>query len=162
MVKTARQTSSGGIVFKVENNQGSVALVARRNGAVWCLPKGLVEENETPEETAVRETREETGLEGRVLEKLGEIQYWYHSREDHMRIHKTVHFYLLQFHGGDERRHDREVDAVQWYTLEEALEKLTYENERKILEKAIPLIKEKYAAAQLQPSNVQTRIDGGP
>ncbi|MFQ5762180.1 MAG: NUDIX hydrolase [Candidatus Bathyarchaeia archaeon] len=152
MVRTVRQISSGGIVFRFQNGRPMVTLVSRLGGRVWCLPKGLVEKNETPEETAVRETKEETGLDGRLLEKIGEIQYWYYAREDRARIFKTVHFYLLQFQGGNEEFHDSEVDQVRWYPVEEASQKLTYKNERDIMGKAIPLITEKYAIPEKQTS----------
>ncbi|MEM3736850.1 MAG: NUDIX hydrolase [Candidatus Bathyarchaeia archaeon] len=136
MVKIKRQISSGGVIFKRRGNSHEVALTARRGGKVWCLPKGLVEADETLEESAVRETREETGLMGRPVGKIGEISYWYYSRDDEARIFKTVHFYLLEFVSGSEANHDFEVEEVRWLPLEEAITVLTYKNEREIVMKA--------------------------
>ncbi len=100
------------------------------------MPKGLVEANETPEETAIRETREETGLVGKPLGKIGEINYWYYSRRDEVRIFKTVHFYLLEFVSGSVADHDFEVDEVRWFPLEEAIGILAYKNEKEMAMKA--------------------------
>ena len=145
MAGEKQQTSSGGVIFR-ENPDGvvEVALIARRNASIWCLPKGLIEDSETPEETALRETREETGLDSRILEKIGEISYNFYSREDKSRVEKRVHFFLQQYIGGDEKNHDWEVDEVRWYPLEKALEILKYENERLIMKRAAELIGEKY------------------
>jgi len=106
------------------------------------LPKGLVEANETPEATAVRETREETGLKGRPVGKLGEIEYWYYSRKDRTPIFKTVHFYLLEFVSGSEADHDYEVDEVRWFTLGEAVNILAYKNEKDMVIKAEEMLKQ--------------------
>lgn len=146
MVAAKQQISSGGVIFR-QNADGvpEVALIARRSGSIWCLPKGLIESSETPEETALRETREETGLESRILEKIGEISYNFYSREDRSRVEKRVHFFLQQYVGGDEKNHDWEVDAVQWFTLDKALEVLKYVNERQVLKRAAEIINEKHS-----------------
>ena len=75
------QVSSGGVIFrKVRENDVEIALVAVKEGKVWSLPKGIVEKGEETSETAVREVREETGLSGKVVEKIGQITYWYYIR----------------------------------------------------------------------------------
>jgi 8-oxo-dGTP pyrophosphatase MutT (NUDIX family) len=136
VVKIKRQISSGGVIFRRRDDSIEVVLTARKKGAIWCLPKGLVEAGETLEETAIRETEEETGLKGRSLQKIGEIDYWYYSREEEVRIFKTVHFYLLEFVSGFEGDHDSEVDEVRWFTLEEAPNILSYKNEKEMVTRA--------------------------
>ena len=138
-MKTRRHTSSGGVIFKAKEDGIQVVLISHYNQKgklIWCLPKGSVEKGESLQETAMREVREETGVFGRVLEKIGQIQYWFYSKEEETKIFKTVHFYLLEYLKGDEKDHDSEVDEARWVILEDALGMLTHSSERTILEKA--------------------------
>lgn len=138
-MKTKKHTSSGGVVYKVEDDELRVILICHRNlrgKLVWCLPKGSVEQGETLPETALREVREETGTHGKILEKIDHIQYWFYSRHEEMKIFKTVHFYLLEYLNGNVDDHDGEVDEARWVPLHEGLEMLTHHSERSILEKA--------------------------
>ena len=137
--------SSGGIVFRPAGSSYEVALicVARPGGdSAWALPKGWVEDGEALEQTAVREVREETGLDGKVVCKIDEISYEFYSRVVHARVSKTVHLFLLRFKGGDTADHDTEVEEARWFPIDEALRKLTYKNEREALEKAALLLEE--------------------
>jgi 8-oxo-dGTP pyrophosphatase MutT (NUDIX family) len=115
----------------------------RPNGRdrVWALPKGRIDEGETAAETAVREVREETGVEGRVVEKLGDVRYVYAARwKGGARIFKVVSFFLLRAGRGrigeidDEMR--IEVAEARWLPLEEAPQLLTYGGEREMAAKA--------------------------
>ena len=107
---------------------------------VYCLPKGWIEKGEGPEEAAIREVREETGLTGRILHKIGEINYFFYSDKKE-KIVKDVHFYLLEYISGITADHDEEVDDAGWFLLEEAIPLLSYKNEREILIKAGDMIK---------------------
>ena len=140
--KIKREVSAGGVVFRKRDSLIEVALTSRQQGKVWCLPKGLIEKGESPEETALREVREETGLEGRLVEKIEEIKYWYYSKWEQVRVFKIVHFYLLEYLKGDTEQHDFEVDEVRWFTLEEAKRVLSYKSERGIVEKAGLILKD--------------------
>src|SRR5205823_5548117 len=119
-----------------------IRVLRARGGTAWALPKGWVEQGEEPEQTAVREVREETGLQTRVLRKVDEISYQFYSRADHDRISKTVHLFLLECLGGDTADHDTEVEEARWFPIEEASQRLTYKNEREALEKAAVLLEE--------------------
>lgn len=131
-----RQISSGGVIYRKTGDTYSVALISVKGGKFWCLPKGLLDKGETPEMTAIREVREESGLNGRIIEKLGDITYWYYIREENTKCRKTVHFYLMEYESGDTSQHDFEVDGAEWFTLEEALQKISFKGDRRILETA--------------------------
>lgn len=142
-IKTKFQLSAGGVIFR-ESEGIEVALIATKGGEVWGLPKGLVERerNEPLEEAALREVQEETGLVGRVLERIDKIEYWYRWEEDNepVRYHKIVYFFLIEHQGGDIRNHDFEVDEVRWFALAEAERVASYESEREILHKTGELL----------------------
>lgn len=135
------QTSAGGVVFRKHNRRKEIVLVTLKNGTVWCLPKGLVNEGETPEITALREVEEETGIKAKIIDKLGEISYWYYMKEENARCKKTVHFYLMECINGDTSKHDWEVESVQWLPIEEAMKKATYKGEKEIIKSAIKKLK---------------------
>jgi len=134
--KTEKERSSGGVIFKKENGQYKVILISRKNGTVWCLPKGKVEKNEKIEQTALREVKEETGLEGEIRHYLNDVHYWYIDKKRGLRLNKTVHFFLLEYKSGNIDMHDDEADAVEWFDLDTAIEKDTYETEQKTLKEA--------------------------
>ena len=130
------QFSSGGVIFRKDQEQIMTAMVSVRGGMVWCLPKGVIDKGEVPEKTALREVREETGLNGKIIEKLGEITYWYYIKEENAKCRKTVHFFLMEYIEGNISDHDWEVDDAAWFLIDEAIKKATYKGERKMLEKA--------------------------
>jgi 8-oxo-dGTP diphosphatase len=137
-----RQTSSGGVIYRKAAEGVDVALVSVRGGRFWCLPKGLVDRGETPELTAVREVREEAGLSGKIVDKLGDITYWYYIRGENSKCRKTVHFYLMEYESGNTSQHDFEVDEAGWFPVEEALQKVSFRGDRTILEKALSKLRE--------------------
>jgi 8-oxo-dGTP pyrophosphatase MutT (NUDIX family) len=122
-----REFSAGGVVVRRFRGRPFVAVVRVRDD-VLALPKGHPDGDESPTEAALREVREETGLEGELLAKLGDIRYWYwHAGE---RVLKIVTFYLFRWRSGSVRDHDAEVEAAQWIPLEEAPRRLAYRGER--------------------------------
>lgn len=136
-----RQVSSGGVIFRKNNAAIEIALIAVKGGKVWCLPKGIVDKGESPEMTAVREVAEETGLKGRIIEKLGEISYWYYIKEEEARCRKTVHFFLIEYESGDISKHDFEVDMASWFPIDDALKMASYKGDKEIIEKAQKILK---------------------
>ena len=133
---TKRQVSAGGIVYRKNGDRIEVAIAARDGSKIWCLPKGIVEKGETIEEAARREVEEETGLKGKLIEKISRIEYWFYWKSKDTRYHKFVHFFLMEHVGGDVSRHDFELDEIRWMGIDKALKMLTYEGERQVMEKA--------------------------
>jgi 8-oxo-dGTP diphosphatase len=134
-----KKTSSGGVIFNVSGDIIEVALVCV-SGRTWCLHKGIIDKGEDPPATALREVREETGLTGEIVDKIGQISYWYYLKGKRSRIHKTVHLYLLKFIRGSTNDHDHEVDEAKWFPIDEALKRLSYKSEKGIMLKAKAMI----------------------
>jgi 8-oxo-dGTP pyrophosphatase MutT (NUDIX family) len=140
-MRERRELSAGGVVYR--RNAGAIEVALIRTGKRWGLPKGHVERGEGIREAACREVLEETALEGKVIAKLGEISYRYAYKKaggEAVRVFKRVHFYLLRWSKGEVRGHDYEVDEARWFPLAEALEKLTYPTELKMVRQAISVI----------------------
>ncbi len=133
-LRNARATSAGGVVHRMAGDLAEVLLVHRRAPRLWALPKGTPDAGESILETALREVREETGIEAEAEEPLGAITYFF--VRDGTRYHKTVHFFLMRPVGGDPELHDHEFDEVRWFQLEEALQIMTHPTERDVVERA--------------------------
>jgi 8-oxo-dGTP pyrophosphatase MutT (NUDIX family) len=138
ILRTARATSAGGVVHRSFEGGRQVALVHRRAPILWALPKGTPDSGETIEETALRETREETGLEVEIEAPLRSIRYFFVRGTT--RFHKTVHFFLMRPIGGSLDAHDAEFDEVRWMDLPEALAVMSHATERSVVEEAAALI----------------------
>ncbi len=135
------ETSAGGLVVDAERDVPAAALIGRidRKGRLlWSLPKGHIESGESPEDTAVREVAEETGIVGEILAPLGVIDFWFVA--DGRRVHKTVHHFLLRAVGGVLSDEDIEVNEVAWVPLSELSGRLAYADERALAERAPRLL----------------------
>jgi 8-oxo-dGTP pyrophosphatase MutT (NUDIX family) len=110
-----------------------VLLISTAGGRRWQLPKGHLEPGESHEEAALREVREETGVTGRLLTPLAEIDYWFVEKGS-LRVHKRVHYFLLSYESGDAANFDpEEVSGAAWVSWDEALARLTFANERDVV-----------------------------
>ncbi|CAN5216300.1 hypothetical protein BH23CHL9_BH23CHL9_10710 [soil metagenome] len=132
--RTARATSAGGVVHRTVDGRIQVVLVHRRVPRLWALPKGTPDSGETIEETALRETREETGLLVEIERPLRSIRYVFVRGST--RFNKTVHFFLMRPVGGALDDHDAEFDEARWTDLDEALAIVNHATERSVLEVA--------------------------
>lgn len=140
--ETRTEVSAGGVVYRREPDGVEVVLAARRTrrgDLAWGLAKGGIEADESPEDAAVREVREETGIEAEIEATLGETRYFY-VWED-VRIRKTVHFFLMRATGGDPNDRDDEMEDVQWFPLERALKRAAYRGEREVLGRAAEILR---------------------
>jgi ADP-ribose pyrophosphatase YjhB (NUDIX family) len=134
--KRVDEVSAGGLVVDHSGKNG--LLIGRRDHKdasgqriLWSLPKGHIEEGETPEQAALREVAEETGIESAIERSLGVIDFWFMAGGK--RIHKTVHHYLFRETGGTLAPQESEVDEVGWFPLSEIVERLAYPDEKKLI-----------------------------
>jgi 8-oxo-dGTP pyrophosphatase MutT (NUDIX family) len=134
------EQSAGGVVYRKKDGQVEILMieVPYSHGPTWTFPKGHVEEGETPEQAAIREIEEETGIKAEIKHPLGDIDYWFISRHGKKltRIHKKVTHFLLEATGGDTSLHNEEVTEADWFPLEEVEGKLLFDGDKKVFEKA--------------------------
>ena len=133
MARVQVQRSAGGVIYQEREGEMWVTLIATKGGRVWGLPKGQMEVGERPLEAAVREVSEEAGLRGEPTADLGQIEYWYRDANSKVLYHKFVHYFLLRYVNGDVANHGWEVDEAHWFSLDNALDTISYENERRVL-----------------------------
>lgn len=136
--KPRLEFSAGGVLYKRERNKLIVVLIVTKDGTVYSLPKGLIEKGEKPEEAALREIEEETGCKGRIEGFLGKVEYWYVI--NNQRIHKFVYYYLVEYISGNTKYHDWEVEKAEWFEIEEAIKRVSFKNEREIIQRAFDRI----------------------
>ena len=146
-LRSARATSAGGVVHRTEGGRLEIVLVRRRQPPLWALPKGTPDSGETLAETAIRETREETGLQVEIEEPISAITYFFvHGRT---RFHKTVHFFLMHPIGGRLEDHDHEFDEVRWVQIDEALRVMNHATERGVVQRAAEILSQRGEVARL-------------
>jgi 8-oxo-dGTP pyrophosphatase MutT (NUDIX family) len=130
-----REFSAGGVTVRNFRGRPFMAAVRVKGGTVLALPKGWIEPGEKAVDAAAREVREEAGIEGELVEKLGDVRYWY--QRDGERVMKVVSFFLFRYRSGSVRDHDEEVDSAEWVPLEDAPRLLAYKGEREMAEAAL-------------------------
>jgi 8-oxo-dGTP pyrophosphatase MutT (NUDIX family) len=139
-VPTKLQISAGGVAFRSVEGRTEVALISVGEGNRWQLPKGIVDKGESTEAAALREVREEAGVNTRLLSLIDKIEYWYYDRGRQIRFHKFVYFYLLRYESGDVTNHDDEVNEARWVEIDEAIGMLAFDTERRVVNAAKKMI----------------------
>jgi 8-oxo-dGTP diphosphatase len=125
--------AAGGIVIDKETGTPRVLLVHRPSYDDWSFPKGKLERGESIEEAALREVREETGLDCRITRKLATLRYRYRRRNEGRLRPKAVHYFLMERVRGAVRVAGEEVDRAEWFEFDVAAGRLSYEQDRKLL-----------------------------
>lgn len=134
-----RELSAGGVVFN--KHQGKIHILVSQHSQHhgWVFPKGFIGDKdefkgETKEETAIREVKEETGIDGKILEPLTPITYMYEM--DNEKHQKTVYYFIMQEAGGDITKHDWEMENVEWLPVNEVMDRLTYDSDKTVWKEA--------------------------
>jgi 8-oxo-dGTP pyrophosphatase MutT (NUDIX family) len=127
--------AAGGVVLRHRDGAREVVLTGRHADGTWVFPKGTPDKGEEIEDTALREVEEETGLKVRILSDIGTTDYWFAAPGE--RVHKFVHFFLMEPTGGDTSAHDHEYDEVRWVSEDEARRLLSFDTYREILDRAL-------------------------
>ena len=143
-IRTIEQVSAGGVAFRQVDSGYEIVIISVNPSRRWQLPKGIVDEGETPEIAALREVREEAGIETDLLAPIETIEYWYvgDKNRERVRFHKLVHFFLVKYRDGNVKDHDHEVAEARWVKAEEALQMLTFKSEKAVIEKTVKMISE--------------------
>jgi 8-oxo-dGTP pyrophosphatase MutT (NUDIX family) len=136
--KTRNEHSSGGAVIDFRDGAPFVAMIATRGRTRWGLPKGAVSPGETSQQAALREVQEETGLDAEIVGLLDTIEYFFRAGDTLIR--KSVDFYLMHYAGGTLTPQLSEVDDVEWVALPEAIQRASFDSERKLLSSALEQI----------------------
>jgi len=139
-----QEYSAGGVVFRKNNESKGIEILIAQHSLHhgWIFPKGHIADtikNESKEEAALREVKEETGIDGKIIQPLRPIEYAFEKGEE--RIHKTVYYFLMEYLSGDSSIRDHEMEQVEWLPSEEVANRLTYESDTSVWEEAQTLIK---------------------
>lgn len=135
--------SAGGVVFRFNEGKPEVLVSQHSFHHGWVFPKGLIGDKdhikgEKKEETAVREVKEETGAQGKIVRELTPVTYWYQL--EGVKRKKTVYYFLMEHKGGDITKHDHEMEAVEWLPIDEVDTRLTYKSDKDVYKEARPII----------------------
>jgi 8-oxo-dGTP diphosphatase len=133
--------SAGGVVFKKESNQLRILVCQHSQHHGWVFPKGLIGDKikkEGKEETALREVMEETGVSAKIIKPLEPVEYWYVFNKE--KIKKTVYYFLMEYVSGDIKKHDLEMENVEWLKEDEAESRLTYRADKQTWQQARKLL----------------------
>ena len=142
-IPTFEQLSAGGVVYRKKDGTLEVIIVQVVPELRWQLPKGVIDDGETREQAALREVREEAGVDADIVEFLDTSEYWFTVQRDGepKRCHKFVHFFLMKYRGGDVSDHDHEVAEARWVAVDTAIDMFAFESDRAIVRRAAEVIR---------------------
>lgn len=141
VARVQHERSAGGLVLKRDRGDYWGLIIGRSTPRIWSLPKGHIEPNEPIEVAATREVLEETGIEATIIGKLSDIRYWFYANK--AKHNKIVHFFLMRYVNGSPTPQLGEVDEALWVRVDELPDMLTHVNERRLIEIAQNMVKEK-------------------
>lgn len=133
--------SAGGIVYKKIGGETFILIAQHSGHHGWVFPKGLIgdkKKGEKKEEAAIREVKEEAGVDAKIIKPLTPLTYWYAWEKEKRK--KTVYYFLMEYKSGDITKHDHEMEKVEWLPVEKIVERLTYENEKRVFNEAVAFI----------------------
>src|SRR3990167_5416396 len=133
------EESSGGIVFKKENSQMFVLVTQHSQHHGWVFPKGLIDKDEDKKTTALREVKEEGGVEAKIIKELEPVEYFY--KFESQTIKKKVTYFLMEYVSGNIGDHDWEMEAAEWLPVDQVEERLTYKSDKEVFQEAKKLLK---------------------
>jgi 8-oxo-dGTP diphosphatase len=141
-IVTEVQISAGGVAYRKKGDEVEIVIISVGEQNRWQLPKGLIDRGETSAEAALREVREETGIEAEIVNLIDKAEYWYYSKagSKRVRFHKYVYFYLLKYRSGNTENHDREVNEARWVNIDAGRNMLAFKGEKDIVDKAKKMI----------------------
>jgi 8-oxo-dGTP diphosphatase len=139
---TRDQHSAGGVAYREVDGRPEIAVILTHPERRWQLPKGMIDDGETAKQAAMREVREEAGIETEVTGTIDRTEYWFVAEYngERSRFHKHVQWFLMKYISGDVTDHDHEVAEARWVTVDEALKLLVFKNEREMVQKAASMI----------------------
>lgn len=141
--QTSTVRAAGGVVLRGEAGHLQVLLIATHGTRRWSLPKGRIEAEESAEVAAIREVQEETGIHAQVVAPIETVEYFFFGQRTH-RYHKFVEYFLMVYERGELVPQMSEVDAAQWCAIPEAVARLTYPNDRKLVLKGVELWQDRF------------------
>lgn len=133
--------SAGGVVFKKEKDKTFILVGQHSGHHGWVFPKGIIGDKkkyEKKEETAVREVKEETGIEAKIIKPVEPVTFWYVFEKE--KVKKTVYYFVMEYIAGDTKDHDWEMEKVEWIPMEKVEETLTFKSDKKVWQEAKGLI----------------------
>jgi 8-oxo-dGTP diphosphatase len=141
-IPTEVQISAGGVAYRKKGKVVEIVIISVGEQNRWQLPKGLIDKDETSAEAALREVREEAGIETEMIDLIDKVEYWYYSKRGSKRIrfHKFVYFYLLKYRSGNTEDHDREVKEARWVSIDTGQNMLTFKSEKNMVDRAKEMI----------------------
>lgn len=130
------------MVYRKKDDAVEIVVISVGEQSRWQLPKGLIDKGETSAEAALREVREETGIEAEAVDLIDKVEYWYYSKGSgkRVRFHKYVYFYLLNYKSGNTEDHDREVNEARWVDIDTGRDMLAFKGEKEMVSRAKGMI----------------------